>query len=480
MNNTPKLQILFLIFIILLLVFTKLRQHPIEAWDEARNGVSAIEMLTNGDWINPYYKGEPDDWVAKPPLAIWCIAGSFSLFHFNEFALRLPAAIAIIIAFFFIFKIIRLYKSTDFAFYTLLILSSVNGLIGWHVGRTGDTDALLICFLIAGLYHFLRFYDFGKSKAIYWTGLLWGLAFMVKGPAMGVLLPGLLLYIVFSGGWKKVLYTKNTWLAVAIAAIFPVAWFLIIHFYGVTFENNSAGDNVVERLFIYDLWERFTENEAGWKKAFSFHFFFYSLDKLFNLWNYIFFKFLAVGTFLLIKNWQKWKSYLLATPQKLLFLSLCLYFPLAIFLTLAAKSHSWYLAPAIPFVGIVTYFSITILMEKNRWIFPIFIALLCFTIGRKFYDFYTPNEKPTIITEHWQSLAEAEKIAILGSVEQDILLYIYFANRHIYFPKKPNDLRKATVVFVNNSFLDNFKFQHSKIIEKTERYTILAVDNFKR
>mgnify|MGYP000135247923 CR=1 FL=1 len=43
----------------------------------------------------------------------------------------------------------------DFAFFTCLILLSVNGLIGWHIGRTGDTDALLICFLMAVLNLFL-------------------------------------------------------------------------------------------------------------------------------------------------------------------------------------------------------------------------------------------------------------------------------------------------------------------------------------
>lgn len=469
-NSTTQFVVLFgLLFII---VFLKLGEHPIYEWDEARNGVSAIEMLNNQDWINPHYGGVPDDWNAKPPLTIWCIAGSFSIFGFNEFALRLPSAIAIIFAFLFIFKIIRLYKNENFAFYTLLILMSVNGLIGWHTGRTGDTDAMLVCFLMVGLYFFLQFYDFGKKNVLHWSALFWGVAFMTKGPAMGVLFPGLFLYILLSDGLKRVVYSKNVWLAFLLMIIFPVAWFLTVHYYGATFENNSAGDNTVERLILYDLWERFTENEEGWKKAFSIDFFFYSLDKLFNIWNYIFFGFLAMGSFLLTKNWKKWSLYLLDDQQKIILLALCLYFPLAIFLTLAAKSHSWYLAPIVPFVGIVTYFAICLLKKKYRFVLPIFIALLCFTIGRKLYDFYTPEAQLSIISENWELLSQKENIAILGIIEQDILLYNHFANQQIGYPKTQEELTKYKLVFANNSSLKTFDLIYFKKINENENYSI--------
>lgn len=473
MKINPSIQLAILIGILFTLVFIKLGQHPIHPWDEARRGITAIEMMQNGDWVNIHYRGQPDEWAAKPPLVVWGIAASFSIFGFNEFALRLPSALAILFAFFMIFKIIRLYKPFDFAFYTCLILLSVNGLIGWHVGRSGDTDASLLCFLMIGLYYFLLFFDFQREKSIYLAGLFWGIAFMVKGPAIAVLFPGLLIYVVLNRRFKEIFQSKKVWMTGLICLAFPIGWFLIIQKYGIVFDNNPSGDNVYERLFLYDLLERFTENEKGWKKAFSFDFFFYSLDKLFNLWSYFFFIFLATGLYLLIDNWKKWSNYLLASEQKLLLLSLCLYFPLAFFLTLAAKSHSWYLVPVVPLVGIITYFGINIFRKKNTFVFPVFIFLLCFTIGRQFYRFYTPKEKPAIITNNWKTLKNAENIAVIGIIEQDILLYNYFANRAIYYPQSNTELKNNTILFMSQSPHPEFDFTSFSLVEKGEKYRIL-------
>ena len=134
--------------------FFNLGQQPLMLWDESLHGEIALQMLQNGDWFNYYFGGEPEPWFAKPPLAIWAIVLSYKIFGINEFALRFPSALAIAISFFFIFKIIQLYKGNRFAFFTSLILISINGLIGPHVGRTGDTDGLLVCFLMAASWFF--------------------------------------------------------------------------------------------------------------------------------------------------------------------------------------------------------------------------------------------------------------------------------------------------------------------------------------
>lgn len=466
------LSLILLTFLLVFLSFFKLGDHPIHAWDEARVGVKAIEMLQNGDWINPHYAGEPDSWEVKPPAVLWCVAGSFSIFGFNELGLRMPSALAILFAFFVVFKIIVLYKDWRFAFSTCLILMSVKGMLGWHIGRTGDHDAMLMCLLLLGVYHFLQYFDFDKKKSIYWAGFFFGLAFLVKGPAMGVLFPGMVMYAIFSARWKVLLKAKEVWLGVFICLLFPVAWFSIIQNFGVTFEEVSTGENTFERLFIYDLWERFTQNESEWKKAFSPDFFFYSIDKLFNLWGYVFFGLLGLGCFHFIKNKNKTKQFLLASEQRLLLLSLCLYFPLAIFLTLAAKSHSWYLAPAIPFVGIVTFYAIDCLMKKYRFAKSVFIVLLVFTIGRQIYSFASPKEKSSIVHQSCELLSSADEVFIIGRLEQDILLYNYFCNRNIRFEKGFENLEKNDLIFKakdNTTQLMNVSVE--KLVED-ENYSI--------
>jgi 4-amino-4-deoxy-L-arabinose transferase-like glycosyltransferase len=55
---------------------------------------AAREMLARGDWLAPTQGGVPR--LQKPPLVYWCEIASFSVLGTNEFAARLPVAIATI------------------------------------------------------------------------------------------------------------------------------------------------------------------------------------------------------------------------------------------------------------------------------------------------------------------------------------------------------------------------------------------------
>jgi 4-amino-4-deoxy-L-arabinose transferase-like glycosyltransferase len=63
-------------------------------WDEDEPRFAAIArtMVTTGDWVVPTYNGELA--VDKPVLMHWCMALGFTAFGFNEFAARLPSAVA--------------------------------------------------------------------------------------------------------------------------------------------------------------------------------------------------------------------------------------------------------------------------------------------------------------------------------------------------------------------------------------------------
>lgn len=426
--------------------FFFLGKHPLSPWDEARTGVNAIEMLNNGDWANLHYAGQPDIWCAKPPFVVWCVATSFSIFGKNELALRLPSALAIIGAFFFIFKTITLFRSVKFAMWTCLLLASVDGLIGWHVSRTGDFDAMLVFFLMGGVYFFLRadLQSFKNLAGLIYSAIFFGFAFLTKGPASLVLFPGILLFLFFEKKLKAIIRHKGVWLAVAIFSSFPIAWGLVQYFYGIRYVQNTAGATAFERLFFYDIWVRFTQRSEGWKSAFSPDFFFYSLDKSFNVWNYVFFLWLIFGFIYWIKNRSQTISFFKRKKNRLLLFSLCVYFPLALFLTLAAKSNTWYLAPALPFVGIATFWGIDIFCKKYKEVKFIFFGLLLFTLGRQVWDFSKPKNKPSFIVENAEKIKTASMVYQSGQIEQDVLLYLYFLNDNLIF-KEPMKLDKRAV-----------------------------------
>lgn len=71
-------------------------------WNLGKNGLldeteplfveAARQMKVTGDWITPYFNGEVR--FDKPPLIYWLMAIAFQAFGVNEWAARLPSAIA--------------------------------------------------------------------------------------------------------------------------------------------------------------------------------------------------------------------------------------------------------------------------------------------------------------------------------------------------------------------------------------------------
>src|SRR5438477_9692462 len=64
--------------------------------DEGNNAEAAREMLVSGDWIVPTFNYQLR--VDKPALLYWCQIAAYRLFGVNEFAARLPSALAALAA----------------------------------------------------------------------------------------------------------------------------------------------------------------------------------------------------------------------------------------------------------------------------------------------------------------------------------------------------------------------------------------------
>jgi len=83
---------LFLAACVVFLYFLGLGQMGLIGPDEPRYAQVAREMLRTGDFVTPHLNGQP--WFEKPPLYYWMAAASFAAFGVNEWAARLPAALA--------------------------------------------------------------------------------------------------------------------------------------------------------------------------------------------------------------------------------------------------------------------------------------------------------------------------------------------------------------------------------------------------
>lgn len=68
--------IIVLLAMIAVPLFGHLDTLPLRLWDESRLAINAYEMMKDGDLIVTHFNGQPDMWNTKPPLMIWCQAGS--------------------------------------------------------------------------------------------------------------------------------------------------------------------------------------------------------------------------------------------------------------------------------------------------------------------------------------------------------------------------------------------------------------------
>ena len=113
---------------------------------EARNFITAREMLHDGNWILTTLNGEAR--YQKPPLPTWLTAFSASIFGLKSLiALRLPAALITLLLVFYSYKLsTKLNQYKTYAFICSLILVSSFYIV--FAGRTGQWDIFTHAFMM--------------------------------------------------------------------------------------------------------------------------------------------------------------------------------------------------------------------------------------------------------------------------------------------------------------------------------------------
>lgn len=162
--------------------------------DEGLYAAAAREMYLHRDFVTPRVNGEA--FLEKPPFAYWAAAGMMSLFGVNEFAARLPSALATTATVFLLFWFGLHYfgmRAGGLAACSYALSPLVLG-----EARQLTTDALLTLFITAAVFCFFQGYTAQTSAGRRWFYGFWaasGLAVLTKG-VVGLLLP-VLVAVVF-------------------------------------------------------------------------------------------------------------------------------------------------------------------------------------------------------------------------------------------------------------------------------------------
>lgn len=177
---------------------------------EARNFITAREMIEDGNWILTTMNGNPR--YEKPPLPTWLTAFSEMLFGAKSlFALRLPAALMISFSGVFLFLFSKkISLSTAQSLVNAFILITSFYIIG--IINEAPWDIFTHGFMLAGILFLFQFFEENKNvwKNALYSGVFIGLSLMSKGPVSlyALFLPFLIAYgstFKFKGIRQKIL-----------------------------------------------------------------------------------------------------------------------------------------------------------------------------------------------------------------------------------------------------------------------------------
>ncbi len=201
---------------------------------EARNFVTAREMIEDGSYLIPTLNGEYR--LQKPPLPTWltALSGSFSDMK-SVFWLRFPAVLLGLLAIAYTMKIASKISSNkhDIGLTGAMLVTSFYMFL---TARSGMWDIFVQGFMLAGVYYYILFARerTGSLSNSLIFGTLLAASFMSKGPVAlyGLLLPFLLAFHVIYRrdiNWSK---KKGYHLlaGIILAIVLSSLWPLYINF----------------------------------------------------------------------------------------------------------------------------------------------------------------------------------------------------------------------------------------------------------
>jgi 4-amino-4-deoxy-L-arabinose transferase-like glycosyltransferase len=170
---------LSLLVLVMLLVHLEIPNVTIM---EARNFISAREMIQDNHWILTTMNGEAR--YQKPPLPTWLTAISALVFGVNSlFALRLPAALMVLFLGIFVYLLsIQLKLSKIHSFNNSLIAVTSFYVIG--ILNEAPWDIYAHGFMLAGIYYLFQFFQSSKQlwKNALLASIFVGFSILSKGP----------------------------------------------------------------------------------------------------------------------------------------------------------------------------------------------------------------------------------------------------------------------------------------------------------
>lgn len=236
-------------FFILLSFFIPLGMVPLFDLDEGAFSEATREMLAGGDYITTYLNGELR--FDKPILIYWLQLISVKLFGLNEFAFRLPSALAGTLWAFVIFHFVRRYRDQKSAFFAAVFM--IVALQTTMIVKAAIADALLNLFIVLSMFFIYHFYKNREKRDLYLAFLFIGLGTLTKGP-VAIMIPFLVSFLFFAVKKDPLLWVKSIFnpIGLLIFAVVALPWYIL--------EYMAQGEHFINGFFFKHNLSRFSES----------------------------------------------------------------------------------------------------------------------------------------------------------------------------------------------------------------------------
>ena len=217
--------------------------------DEFRYAEIPREMLGSHAWLSPRLNGVR--YYEKPTLGYQLTALSMKCFGENAFALRLPSALATILAAAMLYLLCRRCSRDPWLPGLAAAIFLTFGIV-IGIGTYGVLDAQFSAALTVCIGAFLLAYRSRSARStillLLVSGIAAGIAFMIKGfLAFAIPAAALVPFLCWERAWKK--FLTLPWLPILSALLVALPWALMMH---------RSEPDFWHYFFVEEHWKRFT------------------------------------------------------------------------------------------------------------------------------------------------------------------------------------------------------------------------------
>lgn len=263
LQYNPKVSIV--VIVIVMLVFS-IDSIPVSIM-EARNFITAREMITDGNWFMTTMNGEAR--YEKPPLPTWMTALFGLVFGLNNsVALRFPAILFIALIGIFTYLLSKkILNDLTHSFINTFILITSFYVIA--ITLEAPWDIFTHGFMLMAIYHLFQLFQKEKhfGTHVFFAGLFFGCSILCKGP-IGIY--ALLIPFILSYGFTYKFKAFNSkifpiFVCIVIALIIGGSWYLFVRindpqtFESIAIEEAHNWYSYDTRPFYY-YWSFFTQS----------------------------------------------------------------------------------------------------------------------------------------------------------------------------------------------------------------------------